>query len=594
MTRGDRAALRSAGLSAGGARWALPAVIAVLALPLLVAATRAIVDGVPNPGGDQAILELRVSDVGSHTPVLGSYNRFGANHPGPLWMYALAVPYRILGSEYGGLQVGALFAGGLSIAVVAWVAWRRGGRTLLLWTAAVLAVLVHALGPSWVADPWEPKGLTLVVAALLFATFDVAAGRAALLPVVGVLASLLAQAYAGMAFFAVAMGVIAVGATVARVLRRGVGRRTRRVRLLLVVGTMALVGLLWAPPLLQQLRNDPGNVTEFTRAMEASGEPELGLGDAWRAVSLELGHRATWLGNDPPLVGFSGVIDAGDAPLLPIGLVALAAVVVVMVQRRRRRATGLWLAGLVGVAIIVGVASLARLVGPLFVWIPAWTKVLGAGTAVAIGWCAHDLLDKPTRQQVRRFASPVLGLLIVALSVASALDALDDRTPDAISPSVQALVDDVALELDGPVLARSELTGTNVFSGAGAGLPTLVLALDRAGVDVVVAPDLANRYGDHRAHPERAVTEVVLLGGGQAPPGGFTVRSTVDPLTVEERAEVNDILRRIPVLAEDGPEALEALAELDDDPELGPLVRRYGELAPFRVLRLAIGPQPTG
>ncbi len=41
---------------------------------------------------DPALLELGVRAVGRHAVLVGPYSRFGWNHPGPLYLYWLAVP----------------------------------------------------------------------------------------------------------------------------------------------------------------------------------------------------------------------------------------------------------------------------------------------------------------------------------------------------------------------------------------------------------------------------------------------------------------------------------------------------------------------
>jgi hypothetical protein len=567
-------------------RWLLVAVIGVLVLPLAIVAVRAIVDGVPNPGGDQAILELRVGDVGGDTPVLGSYSRLGANHPGPLWFYVLSTPFRLLGQDFAALQVGTLAVGALSLAGMAWIAWARGGRTVLLWTGALLAAFVHALGPGWVADPWEPKGLTLVVAALLFVTFDTVMGRLWALPAVAVVASILAQAQATLAVFAVTMGVLAVGATAVRAARARDGGLDRRRALGGLAGTAVLVLLLWAPPLLQQLRHDPGNLTAFREAMRASAEPELGAAPAWRAVGLQLGHRPGWLGADLPLVGFSGEVDAGAGPLVPVGLVALAAAAALAV--RRRAWTPVALAGVVGAATVVGVLSLARLVGPLFVWIPSWTQALGLGAWVAVGWCAYEAGGVRARTLVDRAALPVFGVVLVVASGLTLRDALRDRATDATAETVTALATEVADDLEGTVLVGSDVRATQVFGGTEVGVSTLVLALDEAGVDVAVPVEAANKYGDRRAQPERATAELRLVDATDPVPDGYRVLATADPVPADERAERDEIAARIPALDEEGPAALREVERLLEDPELGPLIRRYQALPDLPALRLIL------
>ena len=52
------------------------------------------------PSGDRAIQVLRISDVGtSHTPLTGSWSRFGWDHPGPIVFWVLAPFARLLGDR---------------------------------------------------------------------------------------------------------------------------------------------------------------------------------------------------------------------------------------------------------------------------------------------------------------------------------------------------------------------------------------------------------------------------------------------------------------------------------------------------------------
>ena len=92
--------------------------LAVLVIPLVITGVRAMSDGWTNPGGDLALIELRVRDVGAHTPLLGSYGRYGFSQPGALWFYLLAIPYRLLGSSYAALQVGVLLVDVAAITVM--------------------------------------------------------------------------------------------------------------------------------------------------------------------------------------------------------------------------------------------------------------------------------------------------------------------------------------------------------------------------------------------------------------------------------------------------------------------------------------------
>lgn len=555
------------------------AVAVVLVAPLLVTAVRVLFHGGPNPGGDIALIELRVRDVGSNTPLGGSYGRYGFNHPGPLWFYVLALPYRLLGSRFAGLQVGALLLSAASVVQVVVIAARRGGLVMLLWCAALVAVLVHGLGAAWPADPWEPHGLTLACAALLLLTFDAVAGRATALPVVAALASLLAQAQATLLAYAMAMLAVAAVAVGWRALRaredEGAARR-RGIRLVLV--TAAVLAVLWAPPLIEELRHDPGNLTAMWRSLRAPAKT-LGTGNGWRAVALELGPRAPWLGFNEPLQSFQGTVDVAAAPAVPVALVALLGGLALAAWRRRE---GRVLAAVVIVGVATAVVSLSHLLGPLFVWIPEWARVLGMGAWLAAGWCAYEALGPRARHHVLRFGAPILAVVVVAFSAASVGQAATDRRPaDPLEVALHRLADDVApiaRAVGGPMLVRSTANVSLVFGGHGVGVETLTLALERAGVDVVVTRDVAYRFGSERGRPDRAVAELVLVESGAAVPDGFRVVSEVDPLTRAQRDDRAQTLAQIDALVPPGSSTPDILRAADRDPTLHALVDRLHAL----------------
>lgn len=574
----------------------MAAVAVVLVAPLLVTAVRVLFHGGPNPGGDIALIELRVRDVGSNTPLVGSYGRYGFNHPGPLWFYVLALPYRLLGSRFAGLQVGALLLSAASVVQIVFIASRRGGLAMLLWCAALVAVLLHGLGAAWPADPWEPHGLTLACAALLLLTFDAVAGRATALPVAAALASLLAQAQATLLAYAMAMLAVAATAVGWRALRalraredEGAARR-RGIRMVLI--TAAILAVLWAPPLIEELRHDPGNLTAMWRSLRAPATT-LGTGNGWRAVALELGHRAPWLGFNQPLKPFQGTVDLAAAPAVPVALVALLSGLALAAWRRRE---GRVLAAVVIVGVGTAVVSLSHLLGPLFIWIPEWARVLGMGAWLAAGWCAYEALGPRARHHVLRFGAPILAVFVVAVSAASVGQAATHRRPaDPLDVALHRLADDVAptaRAVGGPTLVRSTANVSLVFGGQGAGVETLTLALERAGVDVVVTSDLAYRFGSERGRPDRAAAELVLVEGGAGAPDGFRVVSEVDPLTRAQRDDRARTLAQIDALVPPGSSTADILRAADRDPALQALVDRLHALPDLPTLEVLFRKTP--
>jgi hypothetical protein len=505
--------------------WLLVAV--VLTAPLAVLAVRAAIGVDHLPGGDLALIELRTRDVFTEqSPTLGSYGRYGFNHPGPLWFYALSLPYRLTGQ----LQHGVLLAGGLSIMAILWVAARRN---VLPWVAAMLAVLMWGAGPLLLSDPWEPHGLLLPSAALLLLTIDTAMGRAWSLPLVIGVASLLGAAQATLLPYAFAMGVVAVWSA----------RKHRAA--LIVAAAVALV--LWAPTIWQQWTGDPTNITQMRDARDLEGEA-LGLADAWDTVAIYTGHAPPWAGFDAPRARYSSTVDLDAAPLLPLGVVLLA----IAAAWRRLRSPAVIVAV---VATLVAIVAMSQLLGPVFVWIPEWLRVIGWVGVLAAGWRLSE--RAPAAVLV------VLALVFTGLTTIAALG--EDPPRDDIAESVRRLVTQLP-PLEEPVLASSTVRANQVFGGGFDGLDSLVLELESGGTETVVDPRLADRFGPHRAEKKRADDrEVILvLADGNDKPPGFISVGVVDPLPAELRAERTRLLEELDLPEDASPRQIVLSTEGDE------------------------------
>src|SRR5690606_14288359 len=98
--------------------------------------------------GDIALIELRVRDVVStHPPWTGAYSRYGWDHPGPVFFWLAALPYRLLGGGAGALGLVALAVntGGM-VALLRLAA--RLGRAAWFAVAGALVALVVGLSPD--------------------------------------------------------------------------------------------------------------------------------------------------------------------------------------------------------------------------------------------------------------------------------------------------------------------------------------------------------------------------------------------------------------------------------------------------------------
>jgi hypothetical protein len=516
----------------------------VLLAPLVVLAIHVLLHPHTAPAGDQAILQLRVADVGTrHTPLVGSYQRFGWNQPGPAYLYLLAVPYRLFGSDYAAMQVGALLVNAAAIAATLFVCFKRGGPALYLWAATLLAVMVHAMGPAVLASPWEPDISILLLTLTIVLAADVALGRAWSILGLTVLTVLLVEAWATTAPVAAVLFLWAVGAFAVRaVVRRAPVPRSsedgpsgRRTWLLPVILSAVVLVVAWIPPVVQQVRTSPGNlglIVKFTRQSHVT----LGLGSAYRATALQLGTKAPWTGWALPLQPFETVVNTRAAQVVPLVLVLLiAGCAFAAIRRDRSLVWGITAA----IAVVTMIVALSRLVGDLFVEIAQPTWAIGWAALIAAGWCGYAPLHAPAKRRVLRVALPALSLVVLlfgCLAVADATAGPPQNPPvDRVAQQVADRAVGVARRAHGPVLVRSDVEAEPGAHSA-IGPQLVVLALTRAGVDAVVDRDLGNRFGSFRADPSRAVLELRMTSSSSAPSGaGWRRATTVDPLTAKQR-----------------------------------------------------------
>jgi hypothetical protein len=491
--------------------------------------------------GDAALIELRVRDVGgADTPLLGSYQRFGWFQPGPLLFYLLAAPYRLFGSDFAGLQVGALLLNAAAFVGTVVTVLRRFGAVPALWAVLLLSVLVNAIGPERLSDPWEPRVTALSYVLLLVLTATVASGAAWAMPFAVGVGTFLTQAQTTLAPSAVILLLLGALALLWNLRRAHPGdgpvailRVVRRP----LVATAVVVAVLWLPPLLHEVSGRTSNIAPML-SFAGESQETLGFRAALSAMAFQFDHRAGWITGEVPIVFARGMVDLALAPVIPFSLLALALATTLAAVRRDRSAA---LGGIVFAAFGIGVLALSRLVGELFDWILYWTWALGMTVWLAAGICAWRSMAPAGRRRLEVGASAVLALGTMATVVASLVGGgpLVENT-DRFRSAVLEMADETEAALagiEGPVLVRSELSADEIIGGTDLGVEPLVLVLARAGHETRVEPHLHAKFGEHRI-AEDAVAEVVLVDEDSVPTGpGVEVIGPVDPLTPEETAE---------------------------------------------------------
>lgn len=502
--------------------------VIVALVPLLVLAARVVGRNHPALNGDDALIHLRVHDVGgAHTPLVGSYQRYGFNQPGPGWFYVLAVPFRLFGSRFSAIQIGVVLVHALSIVLVARVMLRRFGAIAAMWAVLVFVVLLSGLGPVAVTDPWEPHMIAVLLCTVTVLAFDAAWGSLGAWVWLVVIGSLTAQMSSTALPGVVALVCWGLAVGTVRLVRSGAAQTARR-RLGGVVGVGALV---WLPIAIEQFRHNPGNVTRMLRFV-GHDHATLGLGDAFAALRLEMWFPAVWVGAKVPLVPFATTIDVGGATWFPLSLLVVAGIGVLVWHVHASEQ--LLLVATIGVLFVATLLSLSQLVLPFFVWLIDPTRAVGAALWLPLG----TIVVLTTNVRVRHFAVAGVAVALVAATAVFAVRSTRDNLGPA--PEVSALSRLAhnavpALRLaGGPVLVHTDVKG-QLFAGAGFGRDELAVDLTLAGIDVVVDSkpnnlDAANRFGTFRANPGRAKLVVVLQVAGHSVASGATVIAKADPL----------------------------------------------------------------
>ncbi|HEY1738590.1 MAG TPA: hypothetical protein VGI86_07760, partial [Acidimicrobiia bacterium] len=361
------------------------ALVAVALVPLAVLLVRLIGRNYVALNGDDALINLRVHDVfTAHTPLLGSYERYGFNQPGPAWFYLLAIPFRVLGSRFSAIQIGVVLVHATSVVLVARVIYRRFGTIAMAWALLVLTAVLWGFGPVSTTDPWEPHVSAVLLITTAVLAFDAISGGLAAWVWLVVVASLTTEMYATAGVIAVALLAwgIAIGAVRRARAENGPGGRA----VLRDLGITAAVGvLLWLPPLVQQFRDHPGNLTRTWRFITTT-HVRIGLRDAFGALRLETWFPAVWLGRSVPLLPFATTVDVGRASWFPGSIIVLA--VVAIVAWRCRAVPQLLLVATVAFAVLVTLVALSRLSLPFYVWLIDPTRSAGALLWLPLGTLA--------------------------------------------------------------------------------------------------------------------------------------------------------------------------------------------------------------
>ncbi|MBI2705175.1 MAG: hypothetical protein HYX32_07800 [Actinobacteria bacterium] len=533
------------------------ALVALILGPLVLLAVHAgTIEWIP--GGDRAVIELHVRDVGQKTPLVGPYSRYGWSHPGPLVYWVLAIPYRVLGSASSALLSATVVLNLVSVAGTLAIAWRRGRLPLLAMTALAISLLGRFLLATTLTDPWNPYVTVLPVLLFISLGWTVREGDRWAAPLALLVGSFLVQSHVGyIGLVALVLAWAAAGWVRERwlVSREAVGPGVRapRVRRALlsvrpgpaIAVSVLVLSIVWAPVAIDQVRGTR-NLSQLVSYFASNDEPTAGTSYAIGVVSRQvagvpLGEntaRPPWLGGDEPVDPIGG----GEVPVsaLWLGLAAAAFfVIAAMARRDARRATdqqqrllargALRFQVVVGLSVVAAVVSVARITDVVYNYLIIWVWVIAMLVWVSAAWSLWCVTAPRLRRLAGRLqrrwpsgvntVAPKLRLLAsTAIVLATAWSAQvfvgqvlastppEEYNRDPVQELSRATV--AATPRGGPVLVESAGGGaTNVADG-------VRLQLERADRPTVVSAEEAYKFGWARdANRVKPVTVAWVVSG---------------------------------------------------------------------------------
>lgn len=496
--------------------------------PLVVAVVAALTKDRWFPAGDMAQAELHMRGFFDRPPLVGAAGRivsnegFQGSHPGPsLWVAMLPV-YLLGGRSSGALMAAAASVHAVSIGAILALALRRGGRILLVFTALVLVAILRSSGTDFMIEPWNPWLALLPFALFLFLLFEMLdppgdrgsdMGRTTRheMLVIGatiVVGSHCVQSHAGYALLVVPPIAVGITLVVVRKLRTlrlldGVGNNREVAKIIGFAAATTFV--MWLPPVIDQIRRVPGNVSILIQHFGSPDEPTLGLPKTLDVLSSQFNLFGPWLlGPKAP--------DSHIAQVFGCCLfLALFVAACVVSHRRGRPDQSRILVVLVGLALLAAV-SLLRIFGPFYEYTVRWLWIMAGLCAATSAWILAEAIAERINVQGRsrltwQSASAFALVCTIGMTSAQVVDRI--RLPGATDSRIlDGIIEDTTAALDKDKTYQIRFYDPYTLNATGFGL---LLELERRGFDVKVDPEFAAAALPHRTAPMDRTDGVVWV-----------------------------------------------------------------------------------
>jgi SAM-dependent methyltransferase/drug/metabolite transporter (DMT)-like permease len=471
--------------------------------------------------GDNALLEITTRRAAHGEQLLGSYSRFGWNHPGPMQFALMAPLYALTGRRNASVYAAALTWNTLWVLAAAFVAWRLGGSRLSLLTAGALALLLAQLGPGLVSHAWGPHAIVLPLFLFVLLAAGFALRGVAWMPGLAFVGSFLVQTHLGTGPTVVALLGVALFLWLRT--REPDARVPRRA----AAWTAGILAVFWAPPLVEQLRGSPGNLRLALDFFRAHHEAHP-FGEIADSVTRLLGAL--------PL-SFATVLvpSTSDGRGIGAGLFALALVALLPLAAASARRRGQTFAAALGILSCVGVAcaflSALKIVGPPLDYLFLFAASLGAAGWLALAASASGEGELPAdrhRAGLAVSAAVLVSLLATDANVRGLV--LAQPMPLGTIPSVKTISENLqqALRTAGvkrPLIAMEGDAPWILAAG-------VVLELDRARLAFAIDEKWRPMFGRGYARDGREDAVVLFADGGPSERSDATLVARADAVSV--------------------------------------------------------------
>jgi hypothetical protein len=383
---------------------------------------------------DMVMTEFRVRDVGGpHTPLIGLPGRIGdfpnqGSHPGPWSFYLVAPFYRLAGSTPWGMQLASVVLNSACISGIVYLGHRRYGVRGAVVFAALAALAIRGYGLNVLTHPWNPYFGVLMWMLAAIAAWFVLAGDWWMAVIVVVATNLAAQTHVPYLPSAIALNALVVGWLGSRIV---LARRDQVVGPVRPLVTTLVIGIVfWLPPIVQQLRDEPGNIVRLMRHF-ATEQPEesIGLTSALQLVSQHFDvvalAKELVVDDDAFLQRAS---QAGSFSLIGI-LVLVAWALCAGWAIRHRHHDLMALHAVTAIGLVAGWISISRIFGRVWFYLTLWMSSTVLLAIVGIAWTTWILVRQrraergsaPVPERPVTLASAAIGAFVTVLSLVAAV-----------------------------------------------------------------------------------------------------------------------------------------------------------------------------